>query len=176
MTGPADRDRTLVLLRHARAEHHGGVTDEMRALNPAGRRQAVHVGHALASSGLVPDIVLCSISVRTRQTFELLAGPLGVRPPVEYLEDLYHAGVHDVLAVVGDVPEEARTVLVVGHEPVMSGAAYVLAGPGSDTRALARVGSGVPTGAYSVLRVRGAWNRLERGSGVLTQLVTPHHH
>jgi phosphohistidine phosphatase len=175
VTGEA-RNRTLVLLRHARADHHGGVTDEMRALNATGRRQAVHVGHALAAGGLVPDVVLCSISVRTRQTYELLAGSLGVRPPAEYLEDLYHAGIADVLAVVGAVPEEARTVLVVGHEPVMSATASVLAGPGSDPTALSRVRVGVPTGAYSVLTLRDPWNRLNRGGAVLTQLVTPHHH
>lgn len=177
-TTPEPAARTLVLLRHARAEHHG-ASDEMRALNRVGRRQAVHVGHAFAASRLVPDVVLCSIAVRTRQTYELLAGSLGAhyRPQVEYSEDLYGAGVPDVLRVVAEMaPADATTVLVVGHEPVMSSVAYVLAGPGSDPKAVSRVGSGVPTGAYSVLRTSSPWHRLERGSAALTQVVTPHHH
>lgn len=176
MTAPVEVERRLVLLRHAKAEHHGGVSDELRALNPTGRRQATHVGHAFAASGIEPDVVLCSSAVRTRQTWDLVAGVLGGRRVVEYSEDLYGAGVSGVLEVVAGVPEEARTVLVVGHEPVMSGVAYVLAGPGSDPAALARVSNGVPTGAYSVLRLVDPWHGLERGSGVLTQLVTPHHH
>ncbi len=176
MTEPSPGGRRLVLLRHAKAEHHGGVSDQMRTLHPTGRRQAAGVGHGLAASGLVPDVVLCSVAVRTRQTFELLATALGERPAVEYSEDLYGAGISDVLEAIAGVQEEVRTVLVVGHEPVMSGVAYVLAGPGSDSAAVARVRVGVPVGAYSVLEIDAAWDRLERGSGVLTDVVVPPHH
>ena len=44
----AAEPRRLVLLRHAKAEHHGGLSDEMRTLSPAGRRQAYRVGSMLA--------------------------------------------------------------------------------------------------------------------------------
>lgn len=176
MTGVEPAARTLILLRHAKAEHHGGVSDELRSLNPTGRRQATHVGHAFAASGLSPDVVLCSIAVRTRQTWDLVSAALGGRRHVEYSEDLYGAGISGVLDLIAGVPEDASTVLVVGHEPVMSGVAYVLAGPGSDTAALARVSSGVPTGAYSVLAVSDPWHALDRAGSVLTQVVTPHHH
>lgn len=169
--------RRLVLLRHAQAEHHGGLSDEMRTLHPSGRRQAAHVGHHLAAAGVVPDLVICSIAVRTRQTWELVASALGARPPVEYSEDLYGSGISGTLEIVTGIPKEARTVLVVGHEPVMSGVAYVLAGPGSDSAAVARVRVGVPTGTYSVLEVDRPWDRLERGSATLTTVfVPPHHH
>lgn len=176
MTGVEPAERTLILLRHAKAEHHGGVSDELRSLNPTGRRQAAHVGHGFAAAGLVPDVVLCSIAVRTRQTWDLVSAALDGRRHVEFSEDLYGAGISGVLDIVGGVPEDASTVLVLGHEPVMSGVAYVLAGPGSDPAALARVSAGVPTGAYSVLRVTDPWHRLERGGSVLTEVVTPHHH
>ncbi len=176
MTEAHTTTRTLVLLRHAKAEHHARVSDEMRALTPGGRRQAHGVGDALAAAGLQPDRVLCSTSVRTRQTYELVSSGLGVRPDVEFLEELYDSGVSGSLDVIGGTPPGAATLLVVGHEPVMSGIAYVLAGPGSDESALARVRAGVPTGAYVVVRLSVPWDALSRGVGVLTDVVTSPHH
>lgn len=170
---PEDDPRRLVLLRHAKAEHHGGVPDEMRALNPTGRRQAVEVGSRLAEAGLVPDVVLCSTSVRTRQTWELVARGLSQDPEVEYSEDLYLASMSSTLAVVTAAPARARTVLVVGHEPTMSGLAAALADPGSDPSALVRVRAGLSTGAFAVLEVAAPWSGLQQGGALLTRVVAP---
>ena len=83
----------LVLLRHAKAEHGLDVPDHDRPLTLRGRRQSAEVGTALAEAGLVPDLVLCSSSVRTRQTWELARGPLGAEPEVVFSDELYDAGV-----------------------------------------------------------------------------------
>ena len=177
MTAPEDRGpRRLVLLRHAKAEHHARVSDEQRTLTPAGRRQAGEVGSLLVETNLQPDVVLCSSAVRTRQTFERLAPALDVRPDVEYLEDLYRADESDVLDAVADVRPDARTVLVVGHEPIMSGVASLLAGPESETSAVARVRVGVPTAAFCVLELADSWTDLRPGSAVLSGVVVPAHH
>lgn len=167
--------RTLVLLRHARAVHGGGMNDEMRVLTPGGRRQARGVGDSLASAGIHPDRVLCSTAVRTRQTCDLVVSALGTGPEVELLEELYDSGVAGSVEAVAAAAGAARTLLVVGHEPVMSGVAGLLAGPGSDRAALARVRAGSPTGAYAVLSLRVPWRDLARGVGVLeTVVVSPH--
>ncbi len=148
----------------------------MRTLSPNGRRQAALVGSLMADAGLVPDVVLCSSAVRTRQTYELLATSLSAPSQVVYSEELYGAGLSGTLAVISTVPASAGTVLVVGHEPVMSGVASVLAGPESDPAALARVRVGVPTGAFSVLEVFSSWSGLTRASAVLVQVVVAPHH
>ena len=120
--------------------------------------------------------MLCSVAVRTRQTYELLAGALDAPPRVEYSEELYDSGIAGTLTVIAAAPDDARTVLVVGHEPVMSGVASSLAGPGSDPAALVRVQSGVPTGAFAVLDVDVPWRELRRGGALLTQVLVAHHH
>ena len=166
--------RRLVLLRHARAEY-GGLSDDKRALSPVGRRQAAEVGASLAGANLTPDVVLCSSALRTRQTCEIASSAWGGTGELVVTDELYVGGVSGALAVISEAPAYARTLLVVGHEPVMSGVAAVLAGGGSDSGALARVRSGVPVGAYSVLDVASSWSELRAGSAALHQVVVPAH-
>lgn len=178
VTGAEDgtsRARRLVLLRHAKAEPAGAVEDVMRPLALNGRRQAAKVGGALAGAGLVPDLVLVSSAVRTRQTWELLAPHLGdAQPVVRVRDELYTAGVRDVLALVHGADEQVRTVLVVGHEPTMAATAAYVAGPGSDDAALAQVRVGVPTATYSVLETtEHAWPDWHRSVARLTFVGRP---
>ncbi|WP_146927017.1 SixA phosphatase family protein [Cellulomonas xylanilytica] len=165
-TGP----RRLLLLRHAKAEHPDVIPDIQRPLSLVGRKQSGRVGAALAGDDLVPDLVLCSSSVRTRQTWDLVRASLGAEPEVRYLDDLYDAGSSTVVELVRAVPGDVRTVLVVGHEPTMSQAAALLAGPDSDPATLERVRVGVPTASWSLLEVSG-WDTLAAGSAALRRLA-----
>lgn len=169
-----------MLLRHAKAEPATTADDALRPLALRGREQAGKVGAALAAAGLVPDHVLVSTALRTRQTWDLASGALGARGgapgmTVTFSDELYQAGVRDVLGLLADLPDEARTVLVVGHEPTMAATASFLAGPGSDDAALAQVRVGVPTATYSVLESPGdlAWDAWNRSTVRLTLVARP---
>ena len=174
MTSENDRIRRLVLLRHAKAEH-GGQPDELRPLALTGRRQCVRVAAALTGHDLIPELVLCSSAVRARQTWELVRAGLGdVEPEVVVTDNLYQAGVAEILAQLRDVDERVRTVLIVGHEPTMSTVASALAGDGSDDAAVAQVRDGMPTGGVAVLELGGHWGDLERGHARLHAVISPH--
>jgi phosphohistidine phosphatase len=167
--------RRLVLLRHAKAEHLGGP-DHARPLALVGRRQAGAVGAQLLAEELVPDHVLCSSSLRTRQTWELLRsgfGPVAREISVDVRDEVYDAGVPELLALLREVPQSAATVLVVGHEPTMSAAASRLAGPGSSPQVLDRIGRGVPTASWSLLEPEGDWQSLGPGAARLAALRVP---
>ncbi|GEL93384.1 SixA phosphatase family protein [Cellulomonas composti] len=170
----SDEPRRLVLLRHAKAEHPDGVSDHSRPLALQGRRQSARVGTALAAAGLVPDLVWCSSSTRTRQTWDLVRGTLGAQPPAEFLDDVYEAGVRSLLALVATAPASVSTLLVVGHEPTMSHTAATLAGPGSDEDAWSRVQVGVPTASWSLIELDGDWDTVASQAGRLIKVVTPH--
>ncbi|MGV8968244.1 MAG: SixA phosphatase family protein [Cellulomonas sp.] len=174
MTLTPDPTRHLVLLRHAKAEHSGREVDERRPLALAGRRQCVRISAALTARDLVPDLVLCSSAVRTRQTWDLVKAGLGeVSPAVEFSSGLYEAGVTEVLELLQQVPDGVRTVLVVGHEPTMSAVAAALAGEASDESALEQVRWGTSTGTFSVLDVDGPWRDLARRTARLRTVVAP---
>lgn len=164
--------RRLVLLRHAKAEPPSELPDEQRPLALRGRDQAVKVGAALVASGLLPDAVLVSGAVRTRQTWDLARKHLG-EPVVAFTDDLLGAMPRGILAMVRDVDPAVRTVLVIGHEPAMAGTAELLAGPESADDALAQVRVGVPTATYSVLEADLDWSDWDRKQARLTEVTRP---
>ncbi|BDZ43739.1 phosphohistidine phosphatase [Paraoerskovia sediminicola] len=174
MTDTAGGMHRLVLLRHAKAESAGSVEDVLRPLALNGRRHAGRVGESLLADGLVPDLVLRSSAVRTRQTWDLAAANLGdAEPEVRTLDDLYTAGPADLLRLLNELDSRMRTVLVVGHEPTMAATAERLASQDSDQTAVAQVRVGVPTATYSVLESGLPWQEWAARTATLVRVHRP---
>lgn len=133
--------RTLVVLRHSKAANPIGVADRDRPLSDRGRRDAAAAGRLLAEAGLAPDLVLCSPALRTRQTLEELAFDSGVVH--DFDRRLYSADVETLFQVISEVPDEVRTVLLVGHNPAVHQLVHDLTGGAPE---------GFPTTALAVLR------------------------
>ena len=62
--------RVLLVLRHSKAVHEPGLRDEDRGLTKRGLRDATAAGGTIRETGLIPDRVLCSAALRTRQTWQ----------------------------------------------------------------------------------------------------------
>ncbi|WP_229076725.1 histidine phosphatase family protein [Actinoplanes sp. DH11] len=118
--------RTLIVLRHAKAETPGDLVDFDRALTERGESDADAAGAWLADERLHPELVLCSPARRTRQTWQTAAIALAQgengrpSPEVRYEESLYLAGRTEVFDLLRLVPDTIRTVLLVGHNPTVS--------------------------------------------------------
>lgn len=169
----ANETRRLVLLRHAKAEPAGSVSDELRPLALQGRRQAVAAGRLLSESNIVPEQILVSGALRTRQTWELLSNGLEHDASlVEISDELYLAHPQDVLNKLSE-QSDSRCILVVGHEPTMSALAAHLSGEGSDTDVYNRVRFGLQTSAFAVLESEKPWSEWSAGSARLTTSARP---
>ncbi len=122
--------RQLWLLRHAEAEPHGARADSERRLTARGEDQARTAGLALRQLGADFDGVLFSPKARGRQTAELAAERwsedvrerMAVHPPLAGRFDAAQA-----LRLLNELPADAH-LLLVGHEPDLSGVAGALTG------------------------------------------------
>src|SRR5262249_55918633 len=125
-------ERTLLVLRHAKAAGEPGVNDIERPLTGGGRRDASAAGRWLLSRGITPDRGLCSAARRARQTWEQISAALGAAAPgsdaVSFEQRLYEAGAQDLLDLINEQPGEARTLLTVGHNPASGQLAALLTG------------------------------------------------
>eukprot|EP00897_Mesotaenium_endlicherianum_P005344 jgi/Mesen1/4838/ME000244S04017 len=70
---PTLATRRLILLRHAKSSWADpSLKDHYRPLSKRGREGAVSIANKLKELGWIPSLILCSDSVRTRQTLELM--------------------------------------------------------------------------------------------------------
>ena len=147
--------RTLVVIRHAKAEHSNPGGDHERQLTPRGVEDAGALGRWLAGEGLLPDLVLVSTAARTRQTAELVLRGAGLdvaQVPVWPSREVYDGGVDATLAAAQEADDDATTVWLVGHQPVVATLTLELAEPHrSDHGIVEAVGAGFPTSAAAVL-------------------------
>jgi phosphohistidine phosphatase len=130
------------------------------------------MAHHMVAEGLVPDRVLCSTAVRTRQTWAGMRSILG-RPPVEIRPDLYEATAADLLAIIRTVDHAVGRLLVLGHNPGLQRLGLTLAGT-DPARHRQRLRDAFPTAALAVLDFDGdRWADMEPGTGRLVRLVRP---
>ena len=142
----------LWLLRHAEAERHGSREDSERLLTDRGELQARAAGRAIAAIGADFDLVLSSPKVRARRTAELAAEEwdgalrerLEIYPPLAEGFDVLAAR-----AVMRRAGADAR-VLLVGHEPDLSGVIAALTGARVDLK----------KGGLALVRLEGARGEL----------------
>jgi phosphohistidine phosphatase len=163
---------TLHLLRHAKAvpqEEEGA--DRSRSLEKRGRRAAQAMAEWVAEHGLAPTLVLCSSSVRTRQTLDIIASSFKRPPQVLFEDGLYLASARQLLARLHRVPDEIKEVMLVGHNPgfheLATSLSSVTVGP-----LITRL-AGFPTGALASFRMEIPWAALDRRRAELIEVVLP---
>jgi phosphohistidine phosphatase len=162
----------LLLFRHAKAAWPAGVPDHDRPLARRGREAAVRMAHYLKDEDLRPDLVLVSPARRTMETWDLVRPVLGeieIRPD----RRIYEAPVGRLLAVLHEVRPEARTLMMIGHNPGFEDFAAFLAGDG-DRDSILRMGQKYPTAGIAVIDFPNrSWSDVARKSGRLERFATP---
>lgn len=157
-------EKTLVLMRHAKAEEGHGKADHDRELADRGRRDARAAGAWLHAEGLVPDLVICSTAQRTRQTWEEACRGGAQTEFVEFRRSVYLGGSEQTLETVREDAGEVETVLVVGHNPTMAQLTSLLTDGEGSREAHEALGRGFVTSGLAVLRYSGEWADLDLGT------------
>ena len=150
----------LTLVRHAKTEPaRSGQEDWDRVLEPRGQRDAPEMARRLKQASGKPDRILSSPAVRAITTATIMTRELGVSAQkVQQDERLYLASPKDMLAVIRELGERSRHLMVVGHNPGMTEFADKI----SSERGL----DNMPTCAlYTVEFNIKNWSELELGSG-----------
>jgi phosphohistidine phosphatase len=165
-------DRTLVLLRHAKAVPPASLADLDRPLADRGRADAAAAGRWLVAQGIEADLVLCSPAQRTRETWEYAAAAGATAADVWYDRRIYNATLEALLEVVREVPADYRTVILVGHAPGVPWLADELA-VGSSAPARAELTDKYPTSGLAVLQHTTPWADLGPDDANLVDFVVP---
>jgi phosphohistidine phosphatase len=155
--------RRLVVVRHAKSAWPDDVPDPQRPLNKRGRRDAPAVGRWLRDRVGHLDAVVCSPATRTRQTWALIAAELDGAPDPVFDDRVYAATVETLLGVVGGIPDDVGSTLLVGHNPGVADLVSSLTGEELEMK----------TSAVAVLGVTATWADAARGGATLIDHATP---
>lgn len=158
--------KTLIFFRHGKSDWNANyIGDHDRPVAKRGRKAAEAMGLFLRNCGQVPDSVVTSSAVRARATVKIAAEAGQWGCPVRVTESLYETTLETVLAEIHKEPDEHRSLLLAGHEPVWSEAISRLVGNACirfPTAAMARID-------FETER----WSDIRFGQGTLIWLVSP---
>ena len=123
-----DKPKRLTLIRHANAEQDTGVRDFERPLSRKGHSEANEMARRFQERGLIPDLILVSAAVRTRETGDTFAKVLGVATRRLQADDsLYLADGDHIIGTIRALGPRIGHLMVIGHNPGISSAAISLA-------------------------------------------------
>lgn len=172
--------RRLMLFRHAKTETDApSGKDFDRRLDDRGRADAALMGEWLNKHPPLPDMVCVSTAMRTRQTWDLASAAMPAnKPTVEHVEELYGAGLEELVAVIRDAAvQDPRRLMLIGHNPGLHEMALGLIKEGSqggDAAGRKALADNLPTGSIAIIDFAvDSWNDISFRSGVLVKFVSP---
>ena len=120
--------KTLIILRHGKAEGHSRDGDFARELTDRGAADAARAGREIAKLTSTRPYVVTSDAVRALSTARIAAAAAGVSGELDIDHDVYESTVDDLLGVLGKIPNEEHTALLVGHNPTLEDLVFSLVG------------------------------------------------
>lgn len=131
----------LYLLRHGRAgQSPGGFDDSARPLTAEGKKEIRNAARFLKKRKIRFDAIATSPLVRARETAEIVSRVTGTGGDTVVWDELGPGGDPDTLCYRASQYREDAVLLLVGHEPSLSGFLSRIIGGGSASVALGKGG------------------------------------
>ncbi|WP_294394583.1 histidine phosphatase family protein [uncultured Sphingomonas sp.] len=166
--------KRVTLLRHAKSgEDFGHARDFDRTLNPKGRRAAQVIGRHMRDADLSFDAVIASPAVRVAETLEEVEAGYGRALSPDWRRSLYLASADDLLDAIHAAPDDAASLLLVGHNPGLEQLVLLLT-PDNQSGTRRDVEAKYPTGSMAEIRFDvERWDEVAPGGGELVRFVRP---
>lgn len=115
--------KTLYLMRHAKSDHtDGSLSDFDRPLNERGKHDAAEMGNRLVNKNLSPAVIISSPAKRALKTAKIISRALGKKESEIQLEfDVYEATIQNLLHVIRNINDDAKSAILFGHNPAFTG-------------------------------------------------------
>jgi phosphohistidine phosphatase len=125
----------------------------------------------------LPDFVLCSTSLRTRETLEYWSVAIAENPKAQFVDALYLAEPETMLSLLRRAPEKAEALMIVAHNPGTEQIAMALLREELKPRErdyADTMEEKYPTAALAVIDLDvEAWKDVKPGTGRLVDFIRP---
>ena len=149
-------ERRLILLRHSKSDWTGDEGDLVRPLAKRGRRQGREAARWIAAHVDRIDLAVVSPAMRTQRTWDLIAEELEDPPAARIDDRVYGATAAGLVEVIQELPKDATTVVLIGHNPGLEELVARLTGEWA----------AMPTSAVAMIEL-GSWTTAGDGAGTM---------
>ena len=158
--------KRLILMRHAEAGWHINTDDHERPLSASGIRDAKKIGSWLKEKAYIPDEVISSTSLRTRETLSYLF----LDCPQIFERSLYLADADQMKSTLQTLLSE--TVILLAHNPGITELAYDLMNHEEKHENF----MDFPAASTVVIDFKAdRWSEVKSDSGIFVDFVMPLH-
>ncbi|MBP6024445.1 SixA phosphatase family protein [Ferruginibacter sp.] len=109
--------KTLLIIRHAKAESSFTLNDFERPLNERGKKDAPVMAQRLLDKKIVIDAFVSSPAKRAKKTAELFYETYKAHDDIILISALYHAPAEIFFDVIKEVDDKFDTIAVFAHNP-----------------------------------------------------------
>ena len=112
----------LFIVRHGKAGRASSEPDDYkRTLTPDGRKEIRDIARWMQKEGIGFDVITTSPLIRCSETAKIISRILDLKDKVVILDDLAPDGDLDTVCYDIAQSDSENAVLVIGHEPALSG-------------------------------------------------------
>lgn len=120
--------KTIVIMRHSKADKTGNYTDFERPLTQQGIKDAKSVAKKLAKMNFSPQKVFVSSALRTTQTAQIISKKLYFDEPLTFCDDFYNGNIDNYFTAILSANNDFKNILLIGHNPTCEDIVYELTG------------------------------------------------
>jgi phosphohistidine phosphatase len=160
--------RRLVLVRHGKSLYDEYVSNDIeRHLAGRGYHDVAETAQWLLQNNFIPDLIVTSPAIRAYSTCLIVANTLAYPSEKIVLKSaIYEASDNALLYVINELPDDASTVFLFGHNPAFTSIISKLTNQPFNH---------LPTSAAAVIEFQNLlWSEIDFHSGTLTNAFCCH--
>ena len=113
--------KSVILFRHGKSDWDAQYdSDHDRPLAKRGIRDAKRMGKFLSKRAEVPELILSSTALRTRETTKLAMEAGNWDVGIELEKKIYEASLEEIINIIKSQDDKYNSICLVGHEPLFS--------------------------------------------------------
>jgi phosphohistidine phosphatase len=161
----------LYLLRHAKSDWTENTDDFNRPINDRGKRAAQRIGVWMAKNKLTFECVISSPAERAKVTAQKMLKAKGQGDQNIILDQrIYMAEERDLFSILKEIPNETKSVLLVGHNPAIE---MLFLSLQNKKMKYLKSGKLFPTATLAHFTLSKPWGKIKSGCAQLEHVIYP---
>jgi len=166
--------KRLYILRHSKAGQTNKkiLDDQERPLTQKGIEICPNVAEYLKNCDILPELVISSTALRTKQTAEEVLKYLESNAAIEYTPKLYLASSENIFTEIQNISPDIKSAMIVGHNPGLHQFVIEFSGKG-DKKKFREMRSNFPPASIASFNLNSSeWVDCEIQSGELVDFAS----